>query len=75
MDLQTGHLGDRYHARIILLLLFTMKFLSQFFQKYVCFLRSGVQKPGDFGEICSLISGVLQGFVKICRRYMKVNHF
>ena len=30
MDLQTSHLEDRYHARIILLLLFTMKFFYIF---------------------------------------------
>ena len=50
MDLQTGHLEDRYHARIILLLLFTMKFFCIFskliFQKIVFFLRSGVRKSG-----------------------------
>ena len=32
MDLQTGHLEDRYHARIILLLLFTMKAFCIFFR-------------------------------------------
>ena len=51
MDLQTGHLEDKYHARIILLLLFTVKFfciffLSQFFQKIGIFLRSGERKLG-----------------------------
>ena len=31
MDLQTGHLADRYHAQIILLLLCTMKLFLYFF--------------------------------------------
>ena len=40
--LQTGHLEDRYHARVILSLLYTMKFfciflLNQFFQKILFF--------------------------------------
>ena len=38
MDLQTGDFEDRYHARIILLLSFTMKFF------YILFLRSGERK-------------------------------
>ena len=43
---------DRCHARIMLLLLFSMKFflyffLNQFFQKIVFFLRPGVRKSGD----------------------------
>ena len=32
MDLQTGHLKDRYNARIVLLLLFTTNFFSIFFR-------------------------------------------
>ena len=43
MDLQTGHLEDRGHARIVLLLS-TMKFSCIFF--FFFFLRSGVGKPG-----------------------------
>ena len=39
MDLQTGHLEDKHHVQIILLLLFTMKF-------FCFFLRSGVRKSG-----------------------------
>ena len=51
MDLQTGHLEDRYHARIILLLLFIMKVFCIFWQinfskKLEFFLRSGVRKSG-----------------------------
>ena len=40
MDLQTGNFEDRYYARIILLLSFTMKFF------YILFLRSGERKLG-----------------------------
>ena len=28
-----------------------------------------------FSESCSLISGVLQGLVKVCKKYMEVNNF
>ena len=52
MDLQTSYLEERYHARIILLLLFTMRvfcifFPNQFFQKIVFFLRLFVRKSRD----------------------------
>ena len=50
MDLQTGHLEDRYHARIIFIIIyyevFSYFFPNQFFQKIVSFLRSGVRKSG-----------------------------
>ena len=50
MDLQTGHLEERYHARIILLLLLTMKIFCIFllirFSKKKYFFRSGVGKSG-----------------------------
>ena len=50
MDLQTGQPEDRYHARIILLLLYTMKLFALFseskFSKILYFLRSGVGKSG-----------------------------
>ena len=57
MNQQTGHLKDRYHAQIILLLLCTMKlfcifFANQFFKNI--FLRSGVS------ESCSPVSGALK---------------
>ena len=32
MDLQTGHLEDRYNARIVLLLLFTTNFFPIFYR-------------------------------------------
>ena len=79
MDLQTGHLEDRYHARIILLLLFFMKFIffpNQFFKKnciFFCVLASENQEA--FSERCSPISSVLQGLVRICKKCMEVNHF
>ena len=70
MDLQTGHLEDRYHARIILSL-FTMKFFCIFFQinfskKVLFFMRLGEENQDAFSERYSLISGVLQSLVKIC---------
>ena len=71
MDLQTGHLEDRGHARIVLLL-FTMKFSCIFFF-FFCVLAWENQVA--FGERCSCISGALQGLVKICKKYMEVNHF
>ena len=53
MDLQTGHLEDRYHARIILLL-FTMKLIYIFSESvfpkncfvFVFVLLSAVRKSG-----------------------------
>ena len=49
IDLQTGHLEEREHARIILLLLSTMKFFvffpNQFFSKIIfSFFRYDVRK-------------------------------
>ena len=51
IDLQTGHLEEREHARIILLLLSTMKFFvffpNQFFAKIIfSFFRYDVRKSG-----------------------------
>ena len=76
-DLQTGHLEDRDHARIFLLL-FTMKLFCFFFRsifpkKLFCVLAR--ENLEAFSERCSRISGVLQGLVKICKKYMEVNHF
>ena len=34
-----------------------------------------LENPEAFSESCSLISGVLQGLVKICKKYIEVNHF
>ena len=60
MDLQTFHLEGRYHE------VFLYFFPKQLFQKkFFFFLRAGVRKSGEFSESCSLISGTLQGLVKI----------
>ena len=70
---ETGQLEDKYHAPIMSLLLFTMNFYCIFFRikfskkLFVCFLHSGVRKSG-FSERCSLMSGILQGLVKICEK-------
>ena len=80
MDLQTSHLEDRYHARIILLLLFTIKLFCIFFrinfsEKNFFFCVLSQENQGAFSQRCSLIGGVLQGLIKICKKYKKVNHF
>ena len=80
MDLQTGHLEDRYHLRIILLLLYTMKFflyffLNEFFQKNCIFCVLAQENQESFSERCTLINGILQGLVKTCKKYIEVNHF
>ena len=72
MDLQTGHLEDRYHVRIVSLSLFTMKFFCIFFfhinfpQKmyFFAFWHKKISRHLVKG-VCSLKSGVLQGLVKI----------
>ena len=79
MDLQTSHLEDRYHARIILLL-FTMKFFcfffpNQFFQKLYFHCVLAQENQETFSERCSVISGALQASVKISKKHMKVNPF
>ena len=71
--------SQRY-ARIIRLLLFTMNvflyfFPNQFFQKVVFFCVLAEENQEAFSEMCSFISGVLQGLVKICKKFMEVNHF
>ena len=76
MDLQTGHLEDSYHARIILLLLFIMKFFSEsFFPQNCNFCLSAQENQTAFSKRCSLINSILQGLVKICKKYIGVNHF
>ena len=64
MDLQTSHLEDRYHARIILLLLFTIKLSCIFFrinfsEKLYFFCVLSQENQGAFSERRSLIGGVL----------------
>ena len=80
MDLKTAHLEDRYHARIIvLLLLYTMKFYVLFsesiFLKNCIFCVLALERQVSFSERYSLISGILQGLVKTCKKYIEVNHF
>ena len=70
--------SQRYHVWIVLLLLlFTMKFFLYFFLKklyyFFCILEEENQE--GFSESCSLISGVLQGLVRISKKYMEVNLF
>ena len=50
-------------------------FLNQFFQKTVFFCVLAQENQEAFSESCSLIRGVLQGLVKICKKYMEVNIF
>ena len=71
--------SQRY-ARIIRLLLFTMNvflhfFPNQFFQKVVFFCVLAEENQEAFSEMCSFISGVLEGLVKICKKFMEVNLF
>ena len=80
MDMQTSHLEDRYHARNILLLLFTMKSFCifsriNFSKKLHFFYVLALENQKAFTERLSLISGALQGLVKICKKYIEVNHF
>ena len=48
---------------------------NQFYQKIVFFCVLAEENHNAFSERLSLISGVLQGLVKICKKYMEVNHF
>ena len=82
MDLKTGHLEERCHARIILLSLFTMKTFCILFQLnfslffllfFFCVLA--YENKEAFSERCSLVSGVVQCLVKTCEKYTEVNHF
>ena len=48
-------------------------FCESIFQKLFCVLAE--ENQAAFSERCSLISGVLQGLVNICKKYMEVNLF
>ena len=50
-------------------------FPNQFVQKIVFFCVLAEENQDTFSEKCSLISGILQGLVKICKKYMEVNLF
>ena len=64
MDLEIGHLEERYHAQIILLLLFTMKIFVLFSESIlpkncIFFCVLAYENQEAFSERCSLIKGVL----------------
>ena len=73
----------RYYARVILLLLFTVKFFYNFFffffesvfPKIVFLCVPASENQGTFSERCSLKSGVSEGLVKVCKKYMEFNSF
>ena len=44
MDLKNGHLEDKYHARMMLLLLFTMKCFRIFFRNSFFFFTFWLKK-------------------------------
>ena len=48
-------------------------FLDQFLQKNVFFCVLAEENQEALSEKCSPVSGVLQGLVKICKKYMEVN--
>ena len=50
-------------------------FPNQFVQKIVFFCVLLEENQDTFSEKCSVISGVLQGLVKVCKKYMEVNNF
>ena len=52
-----------------------MFFFKSIFPKDCIFLRSGGENQETFSEKCSVISNVLPGLVKICKKYMDVNLF
>ena len=50
-------------------------FPNQFFQHIAFFCILGEENQEAFSEKCYLMSGALQGLVKICKKYMEVNLF
>ena len=64
-----------YSIIIIYYEVFLYFFPNQFFQKIVFFCVLAEENEEAFSGRCSLISGVLQGLVKICKKYMEVNLF
>ena len=81
MDLQTGHLEDRYHANYLTAIMYYEAFLHVFFEsifpkkKLFVFCVLALENQEVFSESCSLITGVLQDSVKICKKYMEVTNF
>ena len=64
-----------YSIIIIYYEVFLYFFPNQFFQKIIFFCILAEESQETFSEKCSLISGVLQGLVKTCKKYMEVNLF
>ena len=58
---------------------YLMKFFCIFLRVNLCknvfFFVLAKENQEVFSESCSLLSGFLQGFLKICKKYMEVNHF
>ena len=52
-----------------------MLFRISFSKKWYFFCILALENQQAFSERCSLISGVMQGLVKICKKYMEVNYF
>ena len=73
-DLQTGHVADRYHAQIILLL-YTMKFFVYFSETIFPKSYLAQENQESFSERCSLQGDILQGFFKSYKKYIEENHF
>ena len=61
------------YYEVFLYFFFRINFLIFFFFFFFCVLAQENQEA--FSESCSLISGALQGLVKICKKYMEVNNF
>ena len=70
---------DIHRARIIFLLSIMNFFLyslpNQFFQKIAFFCILVKENQEAFSERYSLVSVVLEGLVKICKKYMELNPF
>ena len=59
---------------VIIVKFFCIFFPNQFFLLFFfAFWRKKIKEA--FSERCSLISVILPGFVKICKKYIEVNHF
>ena len=58
-----------------LLYFFLLFYSESLFPKNCIFCVLGEENQEVFSEMCSLISGVLLGLVKICKTYMEENLF
>ena len=59
----------------LLWIFFCIFFSNQFFQKIAFFCVLVKENQEAFSERYSLVSGVLEGLVKICKKYMELNPF